>query len=291
MSAWRHILLFFAGLLAAAPAAAWGEFGHRTTASIAMANVRPETRAAIARLWPAARLIGTPECPLASLEDASYWPDCLRGDAPRWAYTFPWHYRTAPVCEAFDPRANCASGNCVTAQIERNQRILSDESLPSNIRLEALAFMVHFAGDVHMPLHSGDREDRGGNDREVTYGIAPGLNLHWAWDGPLAERAISAAQPALVRRYSAEERGRLGGKVVDEWGRESWETARDFVYPNAFDRPPCDGELPKETVLTQEDIERAVPIAERRITQAGIRIAELLDAAFAPGRIKAPERR
>jgi hypothetical protein len=85
-------------------------------------------------------------------------------------------------CETFNPRANCASGNCVTAQIERAQRVLSDETLPPNVRLEALAFMVHFAGDVHMPLHSGDREDRGGNDREVVYGIAPGLNLHWAWD-------------------------------------------------------------------------------------------------------------
>lgn len=276
-------------LVAAVPALAWGEYGHRTTASIALANVQPETRAAVQRLFRYADRLGTPDCPLNSLEDASVWPDCLRGDAPRWAYTFPWHYRTAPICEAYDPRANCANGNCVLAQIERGQRILADESLPPNVRLEALAFMVHFAGDVHMPLHSGDKDDRGGNDREVTYGIVPGLNLHWAWDGPLAERAISSAQPQLVRRYSTAERQELGGGTAADWGRESWQTARDFVYPNAFDEAACDGDLPGETALTQEDIAAAVPVVERRITQAGLRIAELLEEAFAPGPLPEPE--
>ncbi|WP_234026460.1 S1/P1 nuclease [Qipengyuania thermophila] len=276
----RAVAALLVAVTAAGPASAWGEFGHRTTAAIAMENIAPRTRAELAALWRHAPLLGTPECPLADLEDASYWPDCLRGNAPRWAYTFPWHYRTAPICEPFNPRANCASGNCVTAQIERNFRLLADRSLPGNIRLEALAFMVHFAGDVHMPLHSGDREDRGGNDRRVTYGIIPGLNLHWAWDGPIAERAITSARPALTRRFTGEERRALGGGRPDDWGRESWQTARDFVYPEAFGRPPCEDELPQETALSQETIERALPVAERRITQAGLRIAELLDAAL-----------
>lgn len=277
-------------LMAAVPAQAWGDFGHRTTASIALANVSPQTRAGIRDLMRYAERLGTPDCPLQSLEDASVWPDCLRGDAARWAYTFPWHYRTAPICEAYDPRANCANGNCVTAQIERSQRLLADETLPPNIRLEALAFMVHFAGDVHMPLHSGDKDDRGGNDRDAAYGIVEGRNLHSIWDGPLAERAISSARPALVRAYSAEERAALAGGTPADWGRESWQTARDFVYPNAFDEAPCDGELPQSTALTQDDIEAALPVAERRITQAGLRIAELLDAAFAPGSLPQPER-
>ena len=179
----------------------------------------------------------------------------------------------------------------MTAQIERSHRLLADESLPAHIRLEALAFMVHFIGDVHMPLHSGDHEDRGGNDIETAYGIAPGLNLHWIWDGPLAERAITSAEVPLVRRYTAEERAELGGGTPADWGRESWQTSRDFVYPEAFDRPPCEGaELPGETALTQEDILRAIPVSQRRVTQAGIRMAEYLDAAFTPGPLPEPER-
>ena len=281
-----HLIGALALLLTAllpASASAWGYYGHRTTAEIALANVTPETRAAIARLIAHQKKLGTPECRMSDLADAATWPDCLRGTYWRWSYTFAWHYRTAPVCEAYDATKHCAGGNCVTAQIERNFRILSDESLPANVRLEALAFMVHFAGDVHMPLHSGDKDDRGGNDRVTDYGIVPDRNLHSIWDSALAERAITAADPPLVRRYSAREKAALAGGDPAGWGRESWQIARDFIYPNAFDRGACEGDLPGETALTQDDIVAAVPVVERRVTQAGLRIANLLDAAFAPG--------
>ncbi len=278
-------------LLMPAQANAWGFYAHRQTAAIAEENVSPETRAKIARLMRSEALIGTPECDLSNIGDASVWPDCVRNSWWRWGYTGAWHYRTAPICESFNPRANCAGGNCVTAQIERNHRILADESLPDHIRLQALAFMVHFAGDVHMPLHSGDRDDRGGNDRKADYGIVPGLNLHWIWDGPLAERAISDPADPVVRRYSAAERAELGGAGADEWGRESWEISRGFVYPTAFDTEDvCGADLPDETALTQDDIIRGAPIAKRRVQQAGIRIAELLETAFAPGPLPVSDR-
>lgn len=284
-------LLAGLALLAPAPAQAWGFFAHRVTGDIALANVRPETRAAMQRLFAAEKLLGTPDCALASLQDATVWPDCIRPDRDRWGHTAAWHYRTTPICAPYEPWRNCPGGNCILAQIERNQRVLSDESLPAQVRLQALAFMVHFAGDVHMPLHSGDKGDRGGNDREAAYGIAPGLNLHWIWDGPLAERAITSARPSLVRRYGAAERAELAGGSPADWGRESWEISRDFVYPNAFDTEvPCETELPDSTALSQEDIVAAIPVSQRRVTQAGLRIARLLDEAFAPGKLVEPER-
>jgi hypothetical protein len=273
-----------AGLLLPTPANAWGFYAHRKTAAIAEANVTPQVRAKVRQLLAHEKQLGTPDCPLKSLEDASVWADCVRRESWRWGYTAAWHYRTAPICEAFNPRANCAGGNCVTAQITRAHRILADERLPDAIRLEALAFMVHFAGDVHMPLHSGDNEDRGGNGREADYGIKPGLNLHSIWDGPLAERAISDPADPVVRRYTAAERAELSGGTPDDWGRESWEIARSFVYPTAFDtQDVCAAPLPMKTALSQDDILRAVPIAKRRVQQAGLRIADLLTSAFAPG--------
>ena len=274
-----------AAALVPTAATAWGYFGHRTTAEIAWANIEPETRAAIARLIAHERELGTPECRIRDLADAATWPDCVRRDYWRWGYTAAWHYQTEPVREDYDVRKNCSGGNCVSAQVERNFRILSDESLPANVRLEALAFMIHFTGDIHMPLHSGDDDDRGGNDIETAYGIVPGLNLHSIWDTALAERAITAADPPLVRRYSATEHASLAGGGPADWGRESWQLARDFVYPNAFDRSPLEGEMPDEAALTQEDIAAAVPVVERRVTQAGLRMADLLDAAFAPGKV------
>jgi hypothetical protein len=43
--------------------------------------------------------------------------------------------------------------------------------------------------------------------------------------------------------------------------------------------------------LSQEDIIRGVPIAKRRVQQAGLRIAGLLESAFAPGPLVVPDDR
>ncbi len=270
--------------LTSAPAMAWGSFAHRTTAKIALANITPATKREIDRLIALEPTLGTPNCRLRNLEEASTWADCVRNDRLRWGYTASWHYRTAPICEDFNARSRCSGGACVTGQIDRAVAILGDKSIPDARRLEALAFLVHFVGDVHMPLHSGDNDDRGGNDRTVDYGIVPELNLHWIWDGPLAERAITSAQPALIRRYSVAERAELAGGTTDDWGRESWQIARDLIYPTAYDVPQngdiCGRELPERAAFTQEDINAQLSASQRRITQAGLRMARLLDEAL-----------
>lgn len=276
----RLIVLLVAVLGLSSPALAWGEYGHRTTAAIAMANVQPRTAAAIRVLLRAQAGLGTPQCPVRSLEDASVWPDCLRGEGWRWAYSFAWHYQTQPVCGTFDVKANCVNGNCVTAQIERSRRILADRRLPAAQRLEALAFLVHFTGDVHMPLHSGDNGDLGGNAVSARYGIAPGRNLHSVWDGVLAERAISSAVPPLVRRYSAADKAELAGGTVADWARESWVLASQLVYPLAFDAAPCAGPSPRAVIWSDADIEASIPVLQKRIEQAGLRLARALDAAL-----------
>jgi hypothetical protein len=173
-------------LVAPVQAGAWGFYAHGVTADIAYANVSPQTRAKINELVRQEAMLGTPECRIRTIAEASVWPDCVRNTLWRWGYTAAWHYRTTPICEAYNPRANCSGGNCVTAQIERSHRILADERLPAHIRLEALAFMVHFAGDIHMPLHSGDKDDRGGNDRVTDYGIVPDRNHYRAGQGVAA---------------------------------------------------------------------------------------------------------
>lgn len=264
-----------------APVLAWSAFGHRTVAGIAMANVKPQTRARIAALLRAEGELATPQCRVKSLEDASVWPDCLRSEAWRWAYTFPWHYQNIAICKPFDIKANCANGTCVTAQIERNARLLADRRLPAGQRLQALAFLAHFVGDLHQPLHVGENEDLGGNKVKADYGVAGGLNLHGIWDGQQAERAISSARPALVRRYSDAEKARLGGGTVQDWALESWQVSKDFLYPEAFGgKIPCDVKEPDKIVWTDAAIEKAIPIVEERIERAGIRLAEMLDKAL-----------
>ena len=79
------------------------------------------------------------------------------------------------------------------------------------------------------------------------------------------------AKSTIARRYSAAERAELAGGKAADWGRESWQISHDFIYPETFSCDPCEGELPRETALSQELIERSAPIARRRVLQAGAR--------------------
>ena len=106
-------------------------------------------------------------------------------------------------------------------------------------------------------------------------------------DGPLAERAISG-DPPVARRYTAQERAELAGGTSADWGRESWEIAREFIYPETFGCDPCEGDLPDEVDMSQAIIDRSLPIARRRVLQAGLRMADYLDAAFEPGPLPEP---
>ncbi|HWI86657.1 MAG TPA: S1/P1 nuclease, partial [Sphingomonas sp.] len=188
----QTLLAAFGLFLLPSPAAAWWEYGHETTAEIAMRLVQPRTRTSIQWLLSRQKLLETPTCPARTIEQASVWPDCIKTLGDRFNYAFAWHYQDADICKPFDIKELCAGGNCVSAQIARAQRMIADRHLPARDRLMALAFLVHFVGDLHQPLHGAELHgDQGGNKVKGSYGFIPRANLHSIWDGLLADRAIS----------------------------------------------------------------------------------------------------
>lgn len=275
------VLLGMAMLLAPRPAMAWWDMGHTTIARIAQANVAPKTRAAIAALLRHAPDLATPGCPVNSMAAASVWPDCIKTLGDRFSYQYSWHYQNISICQPYDVKVACPDGNCVTAQIDRNFRLLKDRKLPARERLMALAFLVHFVGDLHQPLHGADKGDLGGNRQRADYGdYAPEkLNLHTIWDGWLAERAITTPPP-LVRRYSAAERAAMAGGGTEDWSRESWVLSRDMAYGLALGGDPCAQHEPKRGKLDQGAIEKLVPVVREQVEKAGLRLARLLDEAL-----------
>jgi S1/P1 Nuclease len=276
-------LLFPLLLLMPTPALAWWDFGHKTVATIAFDQVTPKTRAAIRALLRHERAVATPTCPLKTLEDASYWPDCIKGLGARFDYAFSWHYQNVDICKPFDLATACKDGHCVSRQIDRAVKLLKDKAVPPPERLMALAFLTHFVGDLHMPLHAGDRGDRGGNDVKAAYGIVAGrVNLHLLWDGPLAERAITtppAGSKALTAGLNAGERAQLAAGSTEDWSRENWAFARDTAYTVALDGDPC-GPMPARAAITDAKIEALIPAVRGQITKAGLRLARLLDEAL-----------
>ncbi len=283
----RLLLPLAALLLPLSPAAAWWEYGHQTVARIAYIAVTPHTRAGIDRLLRQSRLLDTPTCPARTIAQAAVWPDCIKTLGDRFSYAYAWHFQDFDVCTPFDPKSACAGGNCVTAQIARDQRLLADTHLNSRERLQALAFLVHFVGDVHQPLHVAERDgDQGGNKLKIHYGIMPS-NLHSTWDGLLADRAISAAPAGAVGLLAGVTPAGIAaiqaGAVVD-WARQSWQIARDTVYPSATRAPACPPTAPADAGLDEAATERLIPVIRRQILRGGLRLAKMLDDAFA-GRV------
>ena len=274
-------LAALAGLLAAPPALAWGALGHRTVAAIAWANVRPETRAKLADLLRQTRVLDTPECAVRTLADASTWADCVRKDGDRFHYASRWHFQDEDICRPFDRNEDCADGNCVTAQIDRDRRILATPGRPLAERVMALMFLVHFVGDIQQPLHSADHAaDRGGNDLLISGGQFDGFNLHELWDVEVAQAAVNGAIHPLVRGYSGAEKTYFGGGNPADWARESWDLARVLVYPSALGGDPCRPGTPRFAHFDAASLARAAPVARTRIVQGGLRLARVLDEAL-----------
>ena len=276
-------LILTALLLAPAPAAAWWEYGHYTVGRIAQKSAKPSTVRAVQRLIAQSKLLDTPQCPIRNIEDAAYWPDCVRQLKERFSYSFPWHYQNVDICKPFDLKTACQDGNCVSAQIERNTKLLADRSLPARERIMALAFLAHFVGDLHMPLHAGDKSDRGGNDFAASYGLIGGrANLHSIWDGYLAERAISTARADAVGILTeldpaAREQMKLG--TVTDWSREGWQASRDYAYGTVM-TDPCGPKPEARPVIDEATTQRLIPIVRRQIARGGLRLARLLDEAL-----------
>lgn len=271
-------LLIALALILPSPALAWWDYGHEAVGKVAMAKVKPATRAKVQAMMRQGALLETPTCRIDTAEGIAYWADCIKGLKDRFSYAYSWHYQNVDVCKPFDLKSPCADGNCVSAQVTRNAKLLADKSLPMRERIMALAFLVHFVGDLHQPLHAGDRSDRGGNDQKAAYGIFAGsrLNIHAVWDGYLAERAISTppGESGLVGEAHAD----MATGTVEDWSRESWAVARD-IYARAQGGDPCAPKVAR-AALSEADIAALVPAVRLQVERGGARLARLLDEAL-----------
>ena len=280
----RLALLAALLLVLPAPAAAFWEKGHQTISAIAWIQLSGPARKEARALMRRSRELFTPKCPTKTIEQASLWADCVK-EGERFSYAYSWHFQNVDICKPFDIKTPCPFGNCVSAQITRNARLLADRTVPQRERLQAFAFLVHFVGDLHQPLHAGDRGDLGGNRTAVSYAAVSGRNnLHAMWDGHLTDAVLdmSAKDEArrLLRAVPRAERSGLAAGSVEDWSRESWELARSAVYAPIGGGDPCAARA-GPAVMTEADAAAAAPVIEQQLVRAGLRLARMLEEALA----------
>lgn len=255
---------------------AWGQEGHSIVAELAEHRL---DRATLEKV----RLLLKTELPVSStdsrvsLASIASWADDYRAEHEE---SRNWHFVNIPYDRAtYDPAVDCKNdaryGDCIINAIERARAVLADCSKAATQQAQALKFLVHFVGDIHQPLHDTDRNnDHGGNDIVVTF-FGKSAKLHAIWDSDIIMHTVYAWGAYVTRLETTWFPGRDltgldGGSPVD-WALEAHRFARETVY-----------EIPDGAVLEMNYYSKALPIVDRQLAVAGIRLAKILTDALKP---------
>ena len=289
-----HAALAALALAVPVAAHAWGDEGHRIVALIAEHHLDPEVRQRVFALLAA----DPGQLTLHDIDSEATWADRFRdsdrnGAKVRFERTRHWHFADVEVAApdldracfqhpALPPATPASLGpaaDCVVDKVEQFAAELRDPATPNDERLQALQFLLHFVGDVHQPLHASDAADAGGNGKRVRGRTRPPGSLHHYWDTEfvvalgtdaqaIAARLIGRITPQAVQDWS-------GGGPAD-WAMESFAVGRDTAY----------GRLPAPTLgvytLSASYESRAKKAVELQLEKAGVRLASVLNRAFAP---------
>jgi len=307
----RLFFLLFAFFAGASSTWAWGCKGHQTVALIAEKHLTPQARQFVEKLLAEnpvdpqlKRYCGNATRDL--LVDAATWPDDVRGDLKNG----PWHYIDIPLGAPRGPLAPfCGAEGCVTQAIADQLAILKDKSADPRLRANAIRYLVHFVGDLHMPLHATTNNDEGGNCDPVRYyrrrprenhnSYTP--NLHALWDTAILERDMEGADPAefadfLVQVFSSDfPKWVAAGIHVDDWAWESHDVAESIVYGALVPKLSAEAPVPVHSCTDANNVgerrmrlhlfagqiyqDAAAAVIEERIAQAGVRLAIILNDA------------
>lgn len=266
----RSLALFAIAMATATPSAwAWGLNGHEIAGKLAESRLTPEAKAAVKRLLEEGE----------TLAEASTWADRVGRDAV--PESSPWHYVNVPITEPrYDAKFCEAQKGCVVSKIKDFRKVLADRDAPVQDRRQALRFLAHFVEDIHMPLHVGHNDDKGGNTTQVRFLDQPkGTNLHRIWDSAildhagLSDDAWVAKLREIITPEAVEEWSRGG---VEDWANESLAYAKlAYQKPKGSEKPLRSG-----TKLDQRYVDDAMPIVRKRLAQSGVRLANELNSIF-----------
>ncbi|KAL6651533.1 hypothetical protein ACP70R_010458 [Stipagrostis hirtigluma subsp. patula] len=273
-----HVVLV--AMAARAPAAeAWGDKGHYMVCKIAESFLTEEATTAVEDLLPASAG--------GELAATCSWADTERS---RYPWSSPLHFADTPEDCKFDYARDCHNPDngeknmCAVGAINNYTAALMDSSSPFD-PTESLMFLAHFVGDVHQPLHCGHAEDRGGNDIHV-YWYSRKSTLHRVWDTNVIEKAMkdfyNNSQDAMIEAIQK--------NITLEWSNEEkkWESCHSRTktcadkYADESAKLACrayEG-VEQDSDLDDEYFLAALPVVQKRIAQAGVRLAAILNKIF-----------
>ena len=266
------VLLLFSNALFA-----WGVTGHLVISQIAYDHLTSTAKVKVDNLIAVfAKQYPT----FNTFELMSDWPDTLRNQNIN-AFN-GWHFIDRPLSFGQHRYERYDKENVVWA-INQSEQVLSSPTADPVSQAMFLAFLTHFVGDAHQPLHcvtlysaQFPQGDQGGNLYFIQSNIAQ--NLHSYWDqgagfyaqyrpAVLSMAGVSALAKKIESDYPADFfKGQQNNTNPKEWTYQSYDIAKNFVYTTPYNQPI--------SVAYQA---KAQQITEQQTALAGYRLAAVLN--------------
>ncbi|KAG0500146.1 hypothetical protein HPP92_000218 [Vanilla planifolia] len=261
---------------------AWGKEGHIMVCKIAELYLTEKTAEEVRDLLP--------ETAGGDLSTVCPWADEVRF---RYRWSSPLHFVNTPGVCNYKYSRDCHNphgekGMCAVGAINNYTEQLLDTKDPSNHYnlTESLMFLAHFVGDIHQPLHAGFAADLGGNTI-VVHWYKRKSNLHHVWDVEIIDTAMHEFYGDDLDTMVEDIRLNITGEwstEVDKWKTcsnkratcandyaiESTHLACKYAYKDAE----------QDSTLEDEYFFTRLPVVKKRIAQAGLRLAMILNRIF-----------
>ena len=130
--------------------------------------------------------------------------------------------------------------------------------------------LVHLVGDLHQPLHIGEKKNKGGNSIQVQW-HGKGSNLHRVWDSNMIEEwNMSYLELADNAKHLSKEQVKVlqKGDVLD-WLNDTHKLTQK-VY----------GSIKSGDKLGYRYSYDYFPIVREQLQKGGLRLAKLLNEIF-----------
>lgn len=247
-------------------------------------------------------------------DDSKFTPrDRLTWHSARWAIVA----KDAPpeAKAAASARNGRPVGQALEALALNYGTLSNPESAPTE-RADALCWVMHIVGDIHQPLHVSDLFSKdfptGNPAGSIGYVMDPvsksPITLHILWDSNVLRvptvQEVDRHTQTFMKTYPRSSFPELKAHPVshpsafEEWARESHQVALDWAFDVEMVSDPNKNQTSEQLVKTMVNFilngvspvkeapelpsgywEKLQPTAERRITLAGYRLADLLLAA------------
>jgi hypothetical protein len=297
----------------------WGCSGHEVVALIAEHQLNPRAAQEVETLLKDSNLYEINKlhrfCFATGLGPMAFfatWADDFRGQHSE---TAPWHFWDVPLGSTSVPKPTdfCDQG-CVVKALHDQIAVLKSSTATPADKSQALAFVIHFLGDLHQPLHIISNNDRGGNCIPVAFfGNLPKVtaagaatpNLHALWDTDMPEKLGPILHPThdedvtnfvdtLLTDFE-EEITQLKTATIDipAWAMESHSQAVKVGYGKLPHHVPAekpvvvnnctdDNNIAQRMLALKESVSlkytnAANPVIEEQLVRGGTRLAMVLN--------------